>query len=74
MKQNYINRAMKARDPRFGKIAGKLGYGTRAMQAAPVDDIVAVRDEYEAAIGKRAYHGWDIPTLREKIAAAKAAD
>lgn len=74
MKQNYRDRAMKARDPRFAKIASALGYGTRHMTASapePAGDISAVRDEYERVVGKRAYHGWDIPTLRAKIAETK---
>jgi hypothetical protein len=77
MKQNYRDRAMKARDPRFAKIANSIGYGTRHLTAAapapqpPTEDISAVRAEYERAVGKRAYHGWDVPTLRAKIAEAK---
>jgi hypothetical protein len=34
------------------------------------EDIKAVRDEYEAVFGKRPFNGWDIDTLREKIASA----
>lgn len=71
MKQNYLDRAMKARDPRFAKIATKLGYGTRHMTAAPVEDIADVRGEYHRVVGKRPYNGWDIPTLRQKMAEAK---
>lgn len=33
------------------------------------EDIKAVRDEYEAVIGKRPFNGWDIETLKAKIAA-----
>jgi hypothetical protein len=73
MKQNYLDRAMRARDPRFAKIAEKIGYGTRQMVAAPVEDIAAVRDEYARAVGRKPFMGWDIPTLRTKIAEAKKA-
>lgn len=38
--------------------------------AAPDDELTALRAEYQAAVGKRAYHGWDAATLREKISAA----
>lgn len=34
MRQNYLNRMLTARDPRFGKIAARMGYATR--DAAPV--------------------------------------
>lgn len=72
MKQNYLDRAMKARDPRFAKIASKLGYGTRHMTAAkPAETIADVREEYERVVGKKPFMGWDIATLRQKIAAAK---
>jgi hypothetical protein len=74
MKQNYRIRAMAARDPRFGKIATRLGYGTRDMVAdrsAPAEDIADVRAEYKRVVGKQAYNGWDIPTLRQKMAEAK---
>lgn len=43
-------------------------------QPAPADDLAAVRAEYEATLGKRAFFGWGIDTLREKIAAHKAGD
>ncbi len=41
-------------------------------QTSPPDDIAAVRAEYVAAVGRNPFMGWDIATLREKIAAAKA--
>jgi len=76
MKQNYHDRMMKARDPRFAKIAAKMGYRRRDMVASPVavlppvDDLVALREEYQAALGKRPFMGWDAPALRAKIAEA----
>lgn len=74
-KSAYMDRAMKARDPRFARILGKLGYDRRDMQAEPAaepeEDIAAVRAEYLEVVGKRAFNGWDIPTLRQKMAEAK---
>lgn len=50
-------------------------YMTRDMRAQPVPaadptdgDLAALRAEYQEAVGKRAFHGWDADTLREKIA------
>lgn len=36
------------------------------------EDLAAVRAEYEAVVGKRAYHGWTADDLRQKIADHKA--
>lgn len=73
----YMDRALKAR-PRYARILGKLGYERRDMMAdtAPGDghdgdDLTAMRAEYQEVVGKKAFHGWDADTLREKIAAAK---
>lgn len=78
-KSGYMDRAMRAADPRFARILGKLGYQRSDMTAAKVeeaeaDELDTLRDEYKEAVGKRAYHGWDADELREKIAAAKAED
>jgi len=77
MRQNYANRMMAARDPRFAKIAAKLGYNRRDMQAdeatdAPVqtDERTVLREEYKRVLGKKPFGGWDAATLREKIAEA----
>lgn len=83
MKSNsYMDRALKARDPRYARILSKLGYERRDMVAAPApapvvvapgaDDMAALRAEYQAVVGKRPFLGWGAETLREKIAAAKA--
>lgn len=75
---SYMTRALKARDPRFARVLGKLGYNRADVQAdmAPPtpkpDEITMVRAEYERVVGKKAYHGWKADQLREKIAAAKA--
>lgn len=77
-KSSYMTRAMQARDPRYATILGKLGYESTDMQtgeAAPkpaVDDIKALRAEYQQAAGKRPFHGWDVDDLKAKIAEAKA--
>lgn len=71
MRKNYADRMMRARDPRFAKIAAKMGYQRRDMRAAPPEDVMpALRSEYERVIGKRPFMGWDEATLRDKIAAA----
>lgn len=72
---SYMDRALRAKDRRFARVLGKLGYQRSDMApetaAAPVEDIKDVRAEYKAVTGKKPYNGWDIPTLREKIAEAK---
>lgn len=78
-KSVYMDRAMRAADPRFARVLGKLGYQRTDMTAAKVEDteadeLDALRDEYKEVVGKRAYHAWDADELREKIASAKAED
>ena len=76
--QSYMTRALRARDPRYANILGRLGYERADMQPdapkrkAKPDDLKALRDEYQEKVGKRAYHGWDAATLKAKIAKAKA--
>lgn len=80
--QSYMTRALQARDPRFATILGKLGYERAdiragAMHAAPTrahapeEQLAATRTEYQTVVGKRPFHGWDIETLKVKIAEAK---
>jgi len=118
---SYMTRAMRARDPRFARILGKLGYDRRDMVAidpaepvvqppaplqsvdgsvpsgapqsgqiggvessqasasgsppppvANTDDLTGLRAEYQAKVGKRAYHGWDAAELRKRIAETQA--
>lgn len=78
-KSGYMDRAMRASDPRFARILGKLGYQRSDMEAAKAQEAEAdaldgLRAEYQDVVGKRAYHGWSAEELREKIAAAKAGD
>ena len=78
-KSGYMDRAMRAADPRFARILGKLGYQRSDMEAvkaqeSEADAMDALRAEYQDVVGKRAYHGWSAEELRDKIAAAKAED
>ncbi len=78
-RSGYMDMALRRSDPRYARILGKLGYSTRDMRSAdqavvPVNsdnDLADLRDEYQQFVGKRPFHGWDAPTLREKIAEAK---
>jgi hypothetical protein len=41
---------------------------SEASESTPsTDTLAAVRAEYEAAVGKRAFHGWDEAELRRRI-------
>ncbi|WP_277969299.1 hypothetical protein [Sphingomonas echinoides] len=81
--QAYFTRALKANDPRYARVFGKLGYDRADIvsdDAAAVDltdtggsadDLEQLRAEYQVSVGKKPYHGWDAAALREKIAEAK---
>lgn len=74
--QSYLNRALKARDPRYRRIFGKLGYDTAHMtaDAEPASATVSIADlrtEYQNAFGKKPFAGWDAITLRDKIASKR---
>lgn len=80
-KSGYMTRALQSRDPRFAQVLARLGYERRdVVPAKPVpqspdpqpDDLAALRAEYQNAVGKRPYMGWDAEVLRLKIAAAKS--
>lgn len=76
---SYMDRAMRSADPRFARILGKLGYQrsdmvAKAAAAEAEDELTELRAQYQEVVGKRAYHGWDADTLREKIAEASEAD
>lgn len=77
MKSNtYMDRALRASDPRYARVLERLGYRRSDMQAAepvePVDEMAELRAEYERVIGRRPFMGWDAATLRQKIAAHEA--
>ncbi|MFC6197828.1 hypothetical protein [Ponticaulis profundi] len=80
-KSTYMDRALKARDPRFARVLQKLGYQRRDMVAEepagvsepvaqPDDDLTELRSQYQKIVGKRAYHGWDADELKKMIAEA----
>ncbi|VXC81200.1 conserved hypothetical protein [Sphingomonas sp. T1] len=81
--QAYFTRALKANDPRYARVFGKLGYdradigsdGAATLKptgtGGTADDLEQLRAEYQAAVGKKPYHGWDAAVLREKIVEAK---
>ena len=76
---SYMDRAMRSADPRFARILGQMGYQRSDMIAKAEaekeeDELSELRSQYQEAVGKRAYHGWDAETLREKIAEASEAD
>ncbi|MDX0310553.1 hypothetical protein GOC54_05370 [Sinorhizobium meliloti] len=77
---SYMTRPMKARDPRYARVLGLLGYQRTDMVSedpakltpkpspkAEDDDIAALRKEYLEVVGKRPFHGWDAATIRAKI-------
>ncbi|MGC4252441.1 MAG: hypothetical protein QM605_13525 [Sphingobium sp.] len=71
--QSYFSRAMKAKDRRFARIFGKLGYETTQIVADDGEpDIDAIRELYQEVAGKKPYHGWDAETLNRKIAEKRA--
>lgn len=79
--QGYYTRALQANDPRFARVFDKMGYGRSDMSAdqqtappAPSDDLSALRDQYQAVVGKKPYHGWDADEMRKRIAEADKAE
>lgn len=79
--QGYYTRALQANDPRFARVFDKMGYGRsdisadqQAVPPAPADDLSALRDQYQAVVGKKPYHGWDADELRKRIAEADKAE
>jgi len=71
--QSYFIRAMKARDRRYARIFGKLGYDTTQMTPGDGEpDIDALREMYREVVGKRPYHAWDADALAAKIDEARA--
>lgn len=75
MISGYMTRALRSRDPRYARVLRKMGYAEPEVAVAepapsPEDEMRALREAYEEALGKRPFMGWDAETLREKIAAA----
>lgn len=75
MKHNsYFTRAMAAKDRRYARVFGKMGYETTDLvpEEPSKDDIANLRETYEKVVGKRPFNGWGATQLAEKIAAARA--
>ena len=62
---------------RYAKVLSALGRGTYmtrnmraqlAVSAPPNDELSELRAKYQEVVGKKAYHGWDIEELAQKIA------
>ena len=75
MISSYMTRALRSRDPRYARVLRKMGYAeptTAAADPAPSleDEMRALREEYEAVMGRRPFMGWSRDVLLEKIAAA----
>lgn len=74
---------IKTMEARFAKILVKLNkaimiddYKTKVItqsekqktvELSTPDDIQKVREEYQKLFGKRAYHGWGVEEIKEKI-------
>lgn len=74
-KSTYMDRALRAADPRYARILGKLGYQrtdmvAEAEAAEEEDDLSELRAEYQDVVGKRAYHGWSAEEIRSRMAQA----
>lgn len=41
----------------------------KPLDALPIEDMAALRTEYQRLVGKRAFHGWDEAELRARMAA-----
>jgi hypothetical protein len=75
--QSYMTRALKARDPRFARILGKMGYAgapveepKKVKKVPKSDERTMLRAEYERVMKKRPFSGWDATELRTRIADA----
>lgn len=64
----YGRRDMVAADPLDHDGDGKKGGSSKP---AASDELTETRAEYERVLGKRPFMGWNLDTLRLKIAAAK---
>lgn len=69
------------RDARVLVALGRAQAAKAAMTPPPeppadpaADALKAARTDYEAAIGRKPFHGWDVDMLRTKIAEAQADD
>ncbi len=77
---NYMNRALRSRDPRYVLILSKLGYvvadssaGTvvkNTPQKQPDSSLTELRKQYHLLTGKNPAKSWNAETLSAKIADA----
>lgn len=75
-RSGYMTRALKAHDPRFARVLGRLGYQRTDMVAEATPqrdtfDLGELRKKYEDKVGKRPFMGWDAVTLAAKISEAE---
>lgn len=66
-KAKYVTREMRAVDP---VVAEPEPVSAPEPYPAPVEDIADVRAAYERVVGRKPFMGWDIDTLRQKMAEA----
>lgn len=64
---SYMTRAMRAKDPRFARILGKLGHVPDRPLEVETGELKSLRADYQALAGKKPFHGWDADELRRKI-------
>lgn len=65
--------AKSRRDARLLVAIGRARIAT-SNEIAEIDDLTALRADYQEVFGKRPFNGWDADTLRARIAAAIEAD
>lgn len=70
--QDFITKT--ERDAKVLIAVGKARAKIAAADAEMPDELTLLREEYEAVIGKKPFHGWDAETLRAKIADARDED
>ncbi|WKL57247.1 hypothetical protein Q1W73_16515 [Asticcacaulis sp. ZE23SCel15] len=71
----YMDRALRAKDPRFARVLGRLGYSRSDLMSdnvAPVppvdeDELTRLRNSYKSLTGKVAHWRWTEKTLMAKI-------
>lgn len=64
--QDFITKS--ERDAKVLIAVGKARAKIEAANAEQPDELTLLRDEYQAVLGKKPFHGWDADTLRTKIA------
>ncbi|WP_136685690.1 hypothetical protein [Falsirhodobacter xinxiangensis] len=72
----YNNRSMAtgtefAARPTDVRVLVGIGKARVLDEAQAADELELVRAEYADVVGKKPFHGWDVETLKSKIAEAK---